>query len=66
MCIVQLSASCLAVGVGLRVRQRLPWVVGVVYLGLLRDEPEPLGTLRFILPHGQVEAIMSKAGSTIK
>ncbi|WIA40089.1 hypothetical protein OEZ86_013501 [Tetradesmus obliquus] len=33
---------------------------------LLRDEPEPMGTVRLILPHGQVGAIMGKAGSTIK
>uniref|UniRef100_A0A383V282 K Homology domain-containing protein n=1 Tax=Tetradesmus obliquus TaxID=3088 RepID=A0A383V282_TETOB len=33
---------------------------------LLRDEPEPMGTVRLILPHGQVGAVMGKAGSTIK
>ncbi|KAF6263313.1 hypothetical protein COO60DRAFT_1635330 [Scenedesmus sp. NREL 46B-D3] len=33
---------------------------------LISDDPDPLGTVRIILPHGQVGAIMGKAGSTIK
>jgi hypothetical protein len=33
---------------------------------LVHDEPEPVATVRIILPHGQVGAIMGKAGSTIK
>jgi hypothetical protein len=33
---------------------------------LIHDDPEPQGTVRIILPHGQVGAIMGKAGSTIK
>jgi hypothetical protein len=33
---------------------------------LIHDEPEQQCTVRIILPHGQVGAIMGKAGSTIK
>lgn len=35
---------------------------------LVRDElaQEPTGSVRLILPHGQVGAVMGKGGSTIK